>query len=191
MPKQINYHLNEEQLVQVEKAMAHDPRAEVVRRATVIRLLHQGHGVKAVAQMMCVGRASVQNWHQRWRAGGVEGLVNKPLSGRPAKATQTYRETLEQTLERDPHEWGYAFSVWTLERLCHHLENETGIKLSVGRLSQWMSRWGYGYRRPKTDLKHKQDANVRQQVQVWLTELKKQPMRGLASSSLWTKPLSD
>lgn len=190
MPKQINYSLNEEQLAQVEKAIAHDPRAEVVRRATALRLLHTGQGVEGVAQIMGVSRACVQNWHQRWREGGMVGLVNKPLSGRPSKATVTYREKLEETLECDPHTMGYAFSVWTLERLSQHLERETGIALSAGRLSEWMSRWGYRYRQPKTDLRHKQDASVRQQVQTWLEELKKQPKTGLANFSLWMKPPS-
>lgn len=190
MPKQINYKLTEEQEKQIERAIAHDPRSEVVRRATAIRLLHQGHKPPAVAEMVSACRASVQGWHKRWREGGVEGLANKPIPGRRPKADQTYRETLDQTLETDPHELGYAFSVWTLARLCQHLERETGISLSAKRLAEWMMRWGYVYRRPKTVLAHKQDADAREQVQVWLDELKKQPRTATIGSSLWMKPPS-
>lgn len=187
MPKQINYKLTDEQLKQVERAIGHDPRAEVVRRATAIRLLHQGYKPARVGDMLSASRASVQNWHQRWRTGGLEALANQPLPGRPAKADVSYREVLEQTLAAEPATWGYAFSVWTLERLSQHLERETGIGLSEGRLAHWMSRWGYVYRRPKTDLKHRQDADARQEVQAWLDQVKKQPSTVLASSSLWTK----
>ena len=187
MPKQIDYTLTDEQLQQVERAIAHDPRAEVVRRASAIRLLHLGHKPKAVGEMLATSRASVQNWYQRWRAGGVEALANQPLPGRPPKADATYREVLEQTLETDPHELGYGFSVWTLERLSQHLERETGIRLSVGRLAIWLKRWGYVYRQPKADLKHKQDADARAAVQRWLEAVKKQPRSGPAAFSLWTK----
>ena len=190
MPKQINYTLTESELGQIERAIAHDPRPEVVRRATAIRLLHQGHKPPIVADMVSASRASVQNWHRDWREGGLEGLANKPIPGRKPKANATYQEALARTLDSDPHELGYAFSVWTLARLSQHLEQETGIHLSVARLAEWMSRWGYVYRRPKPDLSHKQDASVRQQVQTWLEELKKQPSRGFAGSSLWTKPPS-
>jgi transposase len=188
MPKRIDYTLTDEQLKQVERGIGHDPRSEVVRRATAIRLLHQGHKPEVVGAMLSASRASVQNWHQRWRTGGLEALANQPLPGRPAKANATYREVLEQVLDTEPTSLGYVFSIWTLERLSQHLERETGIRLSEGRLAHWMSRWGYVYRRPKTDLKHRQDAAVREQVQIWLEEVKKQPLRGLASSSLWTKP---
>jgi len=187
MAKRINYQLTAEQMQQVERAIAHDPRPEVVRRATAIRLLHQGHKPEAVANMVAVSRASVQNWHQRWRAGGLEALANEPIPGRRPKADATYQQVLEATLESDPHTLGYAFSGWTVERLAAHLQGETGIRLSAGRLALWLKRWGYGYRQPKTDLAHKHDPAAREQVQQWLDELKKQPRRGLATSSLWTK----
>jgi transposase len=187
MPKRINYTLTDHELQEIEQTMKHDPRAEVVHRATAIRLFHQGHKAEEIAGMLSVSRASIQNWHVRWRNGGIEALADKPIPGRKPKANQTYREVLDKTLFSDPHELGYAFSVWTLDRLSQHLEQATGIRLSPGRLAEWMSRWGYVYRRPKQDLSHKQDAHVRQQVQQWLDELKKQPKRGTANSSLWTK----
>ena len=187
MPKKIDYTLTKEQWDEIERAMKHDPRAEVVRRATAIRLLHQGHIPENVGEKLSASKASVQNWYKRWLKEGIEGLANKPIPGRKPKANVTYQEALDKTLATDPHELGYAFSVWTLDRLSQHLEQETGISLSVARLAKWMSRWGYVYRRPKQDLSHKQDADVRQEVQAWLDELKKQPKTEPVSSSLWTK----
>lgn len=187
MPKRINYTLTDEQLEAIEQTIKHDPRAEVVHRATAVRLFHQGYPAVDIASMLSVSRASVQNWHQRWREGGIEGLADKPIPGRNPKANQTYRELLDKAVLTDPHELGYAFSVWTLQRLSQHLEQQTGIALSSGRLAEWMNRWGYVYRRPKQDLSHKQDPDVRQQVQAWLDALKKQPNTGIAGSSLWTK----
>src|SRR4051812_16201519 len=113
MPKRLNYILTDEQHQQVEQAMAHDPRPEVVRRATAIRLLHQGQSPQAVGVLVCASRASVQNWHQRWRTGGLDALANRPLPGRPPKANLSYREALARTLDTDPHTLGYVFSVWT------------------------------------------------------------------------------
>ena len=187
MPKRINYTLTDEQLQQVEHAIAHDPRAEVVRRVTAIRLLHHGYTPEAAGKLLAASRASVQNWHKRWRDGGVNALANLPLPGRRPKADSTYREILERTVDTAPHELGYAFSVWTLDRLIQHLDRETGIRLSEGRLAIWLKRWGYVYRQPKVDLKHKHDADVRAEVQAWLDEAKEQSKSGPAAFSLWTK----
>lgn len=187
MGRKNDYTLTDEQAAQVERAIGHDPRPEVVRRATAIRLLHQGHRTEEVAVMVSASRATVQNWVQRWRTGGLEGLANQPIPGRRPKANATYRQALEVTLETDPQALGYTFSVWTLERLAAHLERETGITLSPGRLQFWLERWDYVYRRPKPDLRHRQDATARAQVRVWLDEVKKQPSTGPAAFSLWTK----
>ena len=85
MPKQINYSLNENELRQVEKAMQHDPRSEVVRRATAIHGLHLGHKPEVVAQMVKAGKSTVGAWYRQW----LEGLADRPRSGRPPKANQT------------------------------------------------------------------------------------------------------
>jgi transposase len=187
MPKKLNYTLTEEQSKQIENAIAHDPRSEVVRRATAIRLLHQGYSHSETANMVAACRTSVQSWYHRWQAGGIEGLANEPIPGRRPKANGTYEEVLAQALESDPHSYGYPFSVWTVDRLAAHMEQQTGIRLSVGRLGVWLKRWGYVYRQPKADLTHKQDQTVREQVQLWLEELKKQPKTALVDFSLWTK----
>jgi transposase len=187
MPKQINYTLNDEQLKEIEGAMQNDPRAEVVRRATAIHALHLGHKPEAVAQMMKGGKSTLNTWHRQWREGGVEGLADQPRSGRPPKANGTYQAALESALAHAPADYGYTFAVWTLDRLREHLEQVSGIRLSTGRLQVWLARLGYVYRRPKRDLRHRQDPQARAEMQVWLEEIKKTPLLGKSNSSLWTK----
>ena len=50
---------------------------------------------------------------------------------------------------------------------------KTGIHLSQNRLSEVPQEEGYVYRRPKKDLSHKQDADLREQVKKALEEVKK------------------
>lgn len=187
MPKQTNYTLNDEALKQIEGAMRDDPRAEVVRRATAIHALHLGHKPGQVAEMMKAGKSTVTRWQRRWRTEGIEGLADQPRSGRPPKANESYQAALERTLAQSPADYGYPFAVWTLERLAEHLERETGIGLSIGRLQVWLDRLGYVYRRPKRDLRHRQDPKARAEMQVWLEEIKKTPLPEKLNSSLWTK----
>jgi transposase len=96
---------------------------------------------------------------------------------------------LEKALAQVPSDYGYSFAVWTLDRLVEHLECETGIRLSIGRLQVWLERLGYVYRRPKRDLRHRQDPEARAEMQRWLEEIKKTPLPERSNSSLWTKQL--
>jgi transposase len=153
----------------------------------VIRLLHLGHKPKEIARLQAVSIPTVYGWYNRWKEAGIEGLATKPRSGRPPKTDEEYLQMLRETLEKEPQEWGYDFSIWTIERLRLHLEKETGTSLSGCRLRILLKRQGYRYRRPKYDLGHLQDKDAKAQAAELLDELKKRPSQTILSSSLWTK----
>jgi transposase len=187
MPKARDYHLNQQELAAIETAIRHDKRPEVRQRCTAIRLLHLGHKPEQVAQIQAVSIPTIYGWYNRWQQGGIEELATKPRSGRPPKTGNEYIQALEEALEKEPREYGYDFSLWTIERLRLHLEKETGTSLSDCRLRILLKRKGYRYRRPKYDLGHLQDKDAKAQAAELLEELKKRPAQTISSSSLWTK----
>ena len=189
MTKPLNYTLTAEELTTIEKAMSQAKAPEVRQRATAIRLLHQGHAPKRVAEMLAVEQATIYSWHQRWRRGGLQGLANRPKSGRPRQADEQYCRMLEGVLEQEPQTLGYAFTIWTVDRLRAHLEQQTGIGLSASRFRVLLQERGYVYRQPKHDLSALQDPAAREGAKRLLDELKKSHSAPSLNSSLWTKPL--
>jgi transposase len=187
MPKARDYHLKEQELQAVENAIRHDKRPEVRQRCTVIRLLHLGHKPIEVAKMQVVTAPTIYLWINRWRSGGLEGLANKPKSGRPLKADDEYSRALEEAIAKEPSELGYDFAIWTSDRLRAHLKKKTGIDLSDSRFRALLQRKGYRYRRPKQDLGHLQDKKAKAEAEERLEELKKRSSETLSGSSLWTK----
>jgi len=181
------YQLQPKELAEIEKAIRQDKRAEVRQRAMVIRLLHLGQKLEAVAEQQMVSVPTIYNWHKLWREQGIEGLANKPKTGRPAKATEAYCRQLEEVLDKEPAEFGYRFAIWTTDRLRTHLEKETGILLSEGRFRALLKKRGYRYRRPKHDLRHLQDKKAKEKTEKLLDEMKKRASETISSSSLWTK----
>jgi len=161
MSRRIDFTLTDEQLATVEQAMNHSPLSEVRQRATAMRLLHLGYKPETVAQMLAVAASTIWNWHRRYRAAGLEGLTNRAKSGRPGKADAHYVNALERALDTDPRELGYAFSVWTINKLRKHLEQQTGILLSDTRFRALLRKHEYVYRPPKHDLSHLQDAQAK------------------------------
>jgi transposase len=187
MTKANNYLLKTEELSQIQDAIRNDKRVEVVKRATALRLLHEGHKPERVAEMLGVNPSSIYNWRKRWREGNLEGLSNRPIVGRPQKATEAYWQELETVLAQNPRDLGYIFSIWTTERLGQHLAKSTGIDLSAERLRVLMLAKGYVYRRPRADLSIQQDAAARAEAEAQIEDLKKKPKAGILSYSLWTK----
>lgn len=187
MPKTLTFRLKEEELQEIAVAIKHDKRPEVRQRGMGLRLLHEGRSPKAVAEFMSVSQPTVYDWHHRWQENGLEGLANRPKSGRPPKADEGYVELLEQVIEQDPQELGYAFSIWTAGRLCMHMQKETGIELGQTQFRALLKENDFVYRRPKHDLTDLQDASARQAAEEWLEELKKAPKKERSTYSLWTK----
>src|SRR5512145_754864 len=187
MPKKLSFQLTEAGLREIVEAIKHDKRPEVRQRAMGLRLLQEGKAPKEVAELLSVSQPTVYDWHHRWQQQGIEGLANRPKSGRPVKANQTYVEVLEQLVEQDPQELGYAFSIWTTERLRLHLKVKTGIELKPTQFRALLKEHDFVYRRPKHDITNLQDPTARQAAEEWLEELKKAPKRAKSTSSLWTK----
>jgi len=190
MSRRVNFHLNETELAKIEQAMNHSPLPEVRQRATAIRLLHLGHSPEAVADMLAVAPSSVWNWHRRWRSGGVDRLANAAKSGRPSKADNHYLHVLEQALNTEPSALGFAFALWTINRLRHYLADQTGVLLSYTRFRALLTQHGYVYRQPKHDLSALQDQDAQAAAIELLDWLKKTPLNPAtqpSSSSLWTK----
>ena len=186
MPKQIDYTLTKEELERVQAAMK-SKEARVARRASVIHSLHLGYTATEVAELHQISLATVYNHYHRFKVKGAKGLASQPIAGRPAKADVSYRKRLLAVIETSPSELGLGFSIWTLPSLQAYMLRETGVKLSQNRLSEVLQAEGYVYRRPKKDLAHRHDGELREQVKAAIDEAKKTPDKGLSNYSLWTK----
>lgn len=186
MPKQNDYTLTEAEVEQIRIAMK-SKKTQVARRASVVHSLHLGYAPEAVARLHQVSLGTVYNHYTRFKAEGSQGLETKPIPGRPPKASDEYVALLEVTLESHPQAKGFAFTIWTQARLRRYLAEQTGISLSRSRFQELMKRLNYVYRRPKYDVAHQQDADLRQQVSAALDELKKEPKPKQSNYSLWTK----
>ena len=187
MPKIINYTLTTEQLQQVETAIKNHPDLRVRQRAQMIRLLHLGHKPAEVGELLSVTGALVYMWHGRWRESGIDGLADKPKSGRPKAGGDEYRQMLAELIETDPQELGYGFNVWTVKRLIAHLEKETGVVVHKNTLLNMLAEQDFVFRRPKHDLGNLQDKETKENAKEILDELKKKRNEAKSNFSLWTK----
>lgn len=189
MGRKNHYQLSAELLATVQDARQHDKRGEVVRKTQALYDLHCGAKLSDVETKAGVSRITLWQWHRQLVTAGLDRLADQTHGrGRHRKATPAYQEAVEQTLATAPSEQGYDFAVWTIERLSHHLAEQTGIRLSPRTLGELLKQLGYVYRRPTYTLKHLQDPAAVAQAKAHLEELKKGGAQASTNSSLWTKP---
>ena len=187
MPKKINYTLTTESITLIEQAIKNHDDLRVRERATIIRMLHLGKKPNEIGELLSIQPSKVYYWHKRWREEGLDGLVDKPRSGRPKSADEPYRQLLAKTMEEDPQELGYAFTVWDAKRLMAHLEEKTGVQVTERTFLNILAEEDYVYRRPKHTLDPLQDKVVKARAEATIELLKKKLNEPKSNFSLWTK----
>jgi len=105
----------------------------------------------------------------------VAALGERPRSGRPPRVTGAYRRELRRALRVGPQACGYVFTVWSIARLAQHLQQVTGIALSVNGLRRVVRAEGFAIGRPKHTLKNKRDEQEYRRARRRLERLKRGP----------------
>jgi transposase len=88
--------------------------------------------IQQAAELLGRHRVTLQKWAQRYREGGLEGLLeHRKKSGRPSRLTDSTREALEARLEK-PEGFG------SYEEIQEWLAREQGIEASYSTVHRWV-----------------------------------------------------
>jgi transposase len=103
--------------------------ARVFRRAQAVREVVKGQRLQTVSDALSLTYSALRKWVYRFANQGVQGLVDRPRSGRPPKVTGELAQHLNRLVEQDPLEHGSRSSQWSCRELATVLARETGVHL--------------------------------------------------------------
>ncbi len=116
----------------------------------MVLLLHEGERVPAVAARLGVGADVVRTWLKRFNAEGLDGLRDRPRSGRPATYTpEQVGEVIAASLTK-PDALGLPFGSWTLDRLQAYLNEVKGLPIKRSRIDELLLAEGLRWRQQET-----------------------------------------
>jgi transposase len=104
-----------EELVRLTRSSS--GRAGPAQRARIVLLAADGVSNAAIAEMVGVSRPTVIGWRDRYLAGGIGGLEDRPRSGRPR--TIDHSKIVTATLSPPPKKYGVTH--WSTRLLARHL----------------------------------------------------------------------
>jgi transposase len=78
----------------------------VFRRAQAVREVVKGQRLQHVSDALQLTYAALRTWVDRFANQGVQGLVDRPRPGRPAKVTCALEKHLNRLVNQDPLEHG-------------------------------------------------------------------------------------
>jgi transposase len=162
-----------------------DPR--VRRRAQALFMLAEGASVRDVARWFRTAPHRVRAWRGWFLEGGRDRLADDPRCGRPPKLGPGELALLDEALERGPQAYGWPVTVWSIRDLCELLCQQRQVRVSVYTVHRAVLGLGYRYRRPRHDLRHRQDRAAVASTKEVLAWLGKAPAPG---SSTWSTSMN-
>lgn len=112
--------------------------ARLHRRARMVLLAAEGESVAAIARRLGTSRARVTEWLTRFRADRLDGLGDRPRSGRPPEITPLERHQVVAAACQSPHDFGLPDVRWSQERLAQAVVSAGRVRAvspaTVGRI---------------------------------------------------------
>jgi transposase len=103
--------------------------ARVFRRAQAVREVVKGQRLQTVSDALAFTYSALRKWVYRFANQGVQGLVDRPRSGRPPKVTCALAQHLNRLVDQDPLQHGAIHSQWSCRELATVLAHQTGVQL--------------------------------------------------------------
>jgi transposase len=136
-----------------------DPDPRVRHRADALLLVAGGMPIIQVARCLETSPPRIRAWRSRFLERGRVGLVDQPRPGRPPKLDAAACAVLVEAIEAGPAAYGLPVTVWSVRDLRSLLARH-GVDVCSATVHRALHRLGYRYRRPRHDLRHRQDADA-------------------------------
>lgn len=163
------------------------PCPQVRHRAHLLLAVITQGSLAAAARTTGVSAKGIGRWRDRFLTEGASGLADRPRTGRPSRITLAADTLLDEARDQSPMEHGYPVATWGLVDLADLLRRRCDVRRGTEALARHLKCRGYVYRRPRHDLKHRQDAESVESAKHTLRTLEKRGLIALdTAASTWT-----
>jgi transposase len=125
----LKLHFPDDVLPPLDTFIKQTTEARVFRRAQAVRNVVKGQRLQTVSDALSFTYSALRKWVHRFASQGVQGLVDRPRSGRPPKITCELEQHLNRLVDQDPLPHGSLYSQWSCRELATVLARETGVQL--------------------------------------------------------------
>ena len=136
----LQLHFPDEALPTLETFLKQTKEARVFRRAQAVREVVTGHRLQTVSDTLHLTYAALRKWVHRFATQGIQGLVDRPRPGRPAKGTGAVAAHLDRLVDQAPLQHGSRHSQWRCQELATVLARQTGVQLSRERVREVLKK---------------------------------------------------
>jgi transposase len=125
----LTLHFADTALPTLETVLKETKEVRVFRRAQAVREVVKGQRLQHVSEALQFTYSALRKWVHRFANQGVQGLLDRPRPGRPAKVTCALEKHLNRLVDEDPLDHGSLYSQWSCRELATVFAQQTGVHL--------------------------------------------------------------
>ena len=128
----------------MDNAYKHESNANVRERILLVRrIMSDGQDIRMVSkEELHRSIAWAYKWLRRFDKDGLEGLKNKPRSGRPPDGPQEKISKIRKDLSENP-------SGWKAKEIMNIIYERTGIRYHEVHIYRILHKWGFSPKVPR------------------------------------------
>jgi putative transposase len=129
--------------IALDKAYNDERDADVKERILLLRrVLSDKQPIETVAQELHKSRAWAYKWYKRYTDKGLEGLKNKPRSGRPPLVEHDLMMKIRKELKD-------SNTGWDFRQVMYIIQKRTRIKYHKVHIYRLLHKWGFAPKVPQ------------------------------------------
>jgi len=125
----------------LEEAYRRERDPKVRERVLMVIGILDGKTTRKVAADLHCPQPNVVYWKRRFKEEGVDGLRDRPRSGRPPKVASWRLERVKTLIEEKQY--------WTATEVMKLIHEQTGVWYSLMHITRLLHSWGLSKQRPK------------------------------------------
>jgi putative transposase len=106
------------------------------RLLLIIRVASDKQHIESVAQELHRARSWAYKWCKRYRDEWLEGLRDKPRSGKPSVVSKEVKEKIKQELSN-------SNTGWDIKQVMDLIQKKTGVKYHKEHVRRLLHKWGF------------------------------------------------
>jgi transposase len=118
-------------------------------RLYAVHQIALGRKAEEVQSMYNTSHKSICNWVKRFNAEGMEGLKDRPRSGRPSRLSSEARAKLKRVVLSSPTEYGFSSGTWTWALVSQYIKNSFSVEFKKAQIYNILHSLGLSFQKGK------------------------------------------
>ena len=136
-------------LLSIKSQLRKDEKFSQGLRLYAVYQIKLGRMAEELEELYNVSHKSICNWVHSYNRYGIEGLKDKPRSGRPSRLNDAQQKQLKATLRDKPEKFGYASGVWSGPLVIDYIQKTFGISYKKAQVYNLLRKLGFTFQRSK------------------------------------------